>query len=324
MTDRAARNATAMTTKKMTIKFPTTPSTTMPLSRREFLSASAAAVVLPSFVSAIEPIVRPGPKADIKLSLAAYSFRQKLDLKKPTMTLFEFIDLAAELPLDAVELTSYFFAETSDGYLDKLRAHATKKKLAISGVPVGNTFTLTDDTKRKAEIQKVKDWTARAAKLGATTVRIFAGNLEKGDTLEAAQKRVVSAITECCEFAEKHKVQLAMENHGGITATPEQLLALVKPVKSKQLGVNIDTGNFRTADPYADVAKIAPYGVVCQVKTEVSPMGKPKEEADLKKVVTILKDANFHGYVALEYEAAEDAKIAVPKYVKELRKHISG
>jgi sugar phosphate isomerase/epimerase len=287
------------------------------LSRRRFLASSAALVVSPAF--AIEPVKRPGPKADLKLSLAAYSFRQALDLKKPTMTLFEFIDLAAGLPLDAVELTSYYWAETTDEYIGKLKDHAAKKKLAISGVPVGNNFCVSNAAKLKDELDKAKAWVVRAGKVGAKTVRIFAGNLEKGDTLEAAQKRVVAAVEELAVVAEKAGVMLALENHGGITATPEQLLALVKPVTSKQVGVNIDTGNFKTENPYADVAKIAPYGVVAQVKTEVSPKGKPTEEADLKKVLDILREANFHGYVALEYEAKEDAKTAVPRYVKELR-----
>lgn len=293
----------------------------MTVSRRDFLRSAAIAGLTPGMAAAIDPIKRPGPKPDLKLSLAAYSFRKYLDLKKPSMTLFEFIDFAADLPLDAVELTSYYFAETTDAYLDKLKAHAAKKKLAISGVPVGNTFTVKDEARRRREIQSVKDWTARAAKLGAKTVRIFAGNLEKGETLETAQQRVVDAMNECCEVAEKLGVYLALENHGGITATPEQLLALVKPVKSPALGVNIDTGNFHTPDPYADIAKIAPYGVVAQVKTEVYPH-KKKEEADLGRVVKILKDANFHGYVALEFEAAEEPKAAVPRYVKELRKLI--
>ena len=292
------------------------------LSRRDFLRTSAVAGLAPSLASAIDPIKRPGPKPDLKLSLAAYSFNKALDLKKPTMTLFDFIDLAADLPLDAVELTSYYWAETTDAYLDKLKAYCEKKKLAISGVPVGNTFTLKDDAKRAVEIQKVKDWTARAAKLGAKTVRIFAGKLEDGEKLADAQKRVVDAMNECCEVAEKLGVFLALENHGGITDTPEHLLELVKPVKSPALGVNIDTGNFNTPDPYADIAKIAPYGVVSQVKTEVNPGGKKKVEADLSRVVKILKDANFHGYVALEYEAAEDPKVAVPRTVKELRKLI--
>ncbi len=291
------------------------------LSRRSFLAAGAALAASP-IVPAIDPIKRPSEKPDIKLSLAAYSYRQWLDLKKPTMTLFDFIDLAADLPLDAVELTSYYFAETTDAYLDKIRAHADKKKLAISGVPVGNNFCVKDDKKRKVQVDLVKDWTARAAKLGAKTVRIFAGNLEKGETLAMAQARVIAAMEECLEVAAKHDVLLALENHGGITATPEQLLALVKPIKSPHLGVNIDTGNFHTADPYADVATIAPYGVVCQIKTEVAPAGGKKAEADLGRYVKILKDANFHGYAAFEYEAAEDAKVAVPRYVKELRKLI--
>lgn len=292
----------------------------MPLTRRRFLAAAAAALPAASAL-AIDPIKRPSARPELKLSLAAYSFRQALNLKKPTMTLFQFIDLASALPLDAVELTSYYFAETTDAYLDKLKAHAAAKKLAISGVPVGNNFCLRDDGARKAEVEKVKQWTARAAKLGAPTVRIFAGNLPKGDTLADAQKRVVAAIEECCATAEKLGVKLALENHGGITATPAQLLALVKPIQSPALGVNIDTGNFRTANPYADIAKIAPYGVVCQVKTEVYPGGK-KREADLPRVVKTLRDANYHGYVALEYEAKEDPKVAVPRYIRELRKLI--
>lgn len=289
--------------------------------RREFLRTSAAVSLAPGAALAIDPIKRPGPKADLKLSLAAYSFNKALNLSKPTMTLFEFIDLAGELPLDAVELTSYYWAETTDEYIDKLKAHCAKKKLAISGVPVGNTFTYKDAAKRAAKVKKVKEWTARAAKLGAKTVRIFAGNLEKGETLADAQQRVVDCMNECCETAEKLGVMLALENHGGITDSAEHLLDLVKPVKSKALGVNIDTGNFHTADPYADIATIAPYGVVSQVKTEVYP-GNKKQEADLGRVIKILKDANFHGYVALEYEAAEDPKVAVPRYVKELRKLI--
>lgn len=290
--------------------------------RRDFLRASAALAAAPGLAAAIDPIKRPGPTAVLKLSLAAYSFREALDLKKkPTMTLFEFIDLAATLPLDAVELTSYYFAEETDAYLDRLKAHAAEKKLAVSGVPVRNDFCQRDAGQRKADVEHVKLWCRRAARLGAQTVRIFAGNLPKGDRLEDGQKRVVAAIEECCEAAAKAGVLLALENHHGITETPEQLLALVKPIKSPALGVNVDTGNFRTADPYADVAKIAPYGVVCQVKTEVSPNDK-RQEADLGRMVKILKDANFHGYVALEYEAKPDPKTAVPKYVRELRKLI--
>jgi len=235
------------------------------------------------------------------------------------MTLFEFIDLAATLAVDAVELTSYYWSETTGEYAKKLLAHAKKAKLPISGVPVRNEFALFDDAKRKVEIDHVKKWIALAAIAEAKTVRIFAGAVPKGDTREATRKRVVEAIEECCTVAEKAGVRLALENHGGLTESSDDILAIAKAVKSKAFGLNVDTGNFKTKDPYADIAKIVPYGVVCQVKTECFPAGKPSEEADLKKVVQILKDGHFAGYVVLEYEAKEDSKTAVPKYVKELR-----
>ncbi len=289
-----------------------------PLPRRKFLSATAA--LLGGAALGIEPFERK--KAELKLGLAAISYHKRLDLAKPTMTLFEFIDLAATLPLDAVELTSYYWAETTAEYAKELLAHAKKLKLPISGVPVRNEFTLLDDAKRKVEIDHVKKWIGLAAAVEAKTVRIFAGAVPKNDTREEARKRVVEAIEECCSVAEKAGVLLALENHGGLTETSDDILAIAQAVKSKAFGLNVDTGNFKTRDPYADIAKIVPYGVVCQVKTECFPAGKPSEEADLKKVVQILKDGHFQGYVVLEYEAKDDSKTAVPKYVKELRKLI--
>jgi len=290
--------------------------------RRSFLGTAVAVSCSPSAVLAIEPIRRPPGKPKLLLSLAAYSFNRQLNLKNPSMTLVEFIDFASRLPLDAVELTSYYFAETGEDYLRKLKSHCQAKKLAISGVPVRSDFCVREREKWQADIDHVKAWTDRAAFLEAPTVRIFAGALQKGDTLAEAQKRVVAALEIVCAYAEKRGVLLALENHGGITATPEQLLALVNPIKSPALGVNVDTGNFHTADPYADVAKIAPYGVSVQLKTEVAPNNK-KMEADLPRMIQILRDANYHGYVALEYEAAEDPFVAVPKYIKILRQLLS-
>src|SRR5438045_2451903 len=88
----------------------THPEAIMTPTRRDCLRTAAVAVATPGLAPAIDPIRRPGPTADLKLSLAAYSFRQFLDIKKGSMTLFDFIDFAADLPLDAVELTSYYFA----------------------------------------------------------------------------------------------------------------------------------------------------------------------------------------------------------------------
>ena len=131
----------------------------------------------------------------------------------------------------------------------------------------------------------------------------------------------LAAIQECCDHAGKYGIYLALENHGGITATIEQTLTLVRAVKHDWFGVNFDTGNFHSADPYADLTRLAPYAVVCQIKTEIQRAGtKQKEPADLKRLTDILREANFRGYVALEYEAEEEPKIGVPKAVEALKK----
>ena len=291
------------------------------LSRRDWFAACATGAVCAAGAGAIEPIVRTG-KPRLKLSLAAYSFRQWLDLKKkpkPDMTLADFIDFAAAQDIDAVELTAYYFAETTPEYLASLKSRCSRLGLDVSGTAVGNNFCVADADKLKAEIASVKAWVEHTSRLGGKTIRIFAGNVPKGGDEEKARKQAVAAIEESCDYAAKYGIFLALENHGGITSTAEQVLAIVKAVRHDYFGLNLDTGNFHTAEPYADLEKIAPYGVVVQVKTEVAPNGKT-QDADLSRVVEILRKANYRGYVALEYEAKEDAKVAVPRHLATLRK----
>jgi sugar phosphate isomerase/epimerase len=141
---------------------------------------------------------------------------------------------------------------------------------------------------------------------------------------EEARKLCISALDECADYAGRKGIFLGLENHGGIVAEPQGLLEIVKAVKSPWLGVNLDTGNFQTDDPYADLALCAPYAVNVQVKVEIRRRGQPKNEpADLARVVKLLRAANYQGYLALEYEAAEDPLKAVPRWLKELKELIA-
>jgi sugar phosphate isomerase/epimerase len=294
--------------------------------RRQFLQASllggAGLAAGASSAHAIEPIRRAGP-AHLRLSIAAYSFRQALDLKrkpKPAMTLDDFIDLAADMDLDAVELTAYYFPQTTPEYLAHLKGRCTRLGLDVSGTAVGNNFCVSEPEKLKAQIDSVKQWIEHSARLGAKTMRIFAGNVARDDSEEKARSRCVEAIQEACDHAARYGLYLALENHGGITGRLEQILELVRAVKHDFFGVNLDTGNFRTPDPYGDLEKLAPYAVTVQIKTEIQRAGSKKEDADLKRLIDILRKVQYRGYVALEYEAAEDARTAVPRHMESLKK----
>lgn len=294
------------------------------LTRRSFLAmaAAAAACATPKSALAIGPIKRHGPSR-IKLSLAAYSFRQALTGANRTMTLDDFVDRAAAWDLDAVEPTSYYFPDPpTPEYCRRLRRHASLLGLGISGTAIRNTFTHPPGPALDREIAHVKRWIDLAVDLGAPTIRIFAGDLQKGTTEAQARAWCIQAIQECCEYAGARGVILALENHGGIVATIDQTLAIVTAVESDWFGVNWDSGNFRSADPYGDLARLAPYAVVAQIKTEMFPNGV-REEADLRRVIGILRDAGYRGFVALEYEAAEDPFVAVPRHLDQLRRAIS-
>lgn len=305
------------------------PGTADVSSRRSFFKTVAAGAALTAWsangqpASALEPVVRNG-KSHLKLSLAAYSFRDLLGGDAPKMTILEFIDKCAEYDLDGCELTSYWFPkEVTPQYLNDIKHRAFRLGLDISGTAIRNDFCLPAGKERDHWLAHTRQWIDYAATFGAPVIRIFAGTTPKGDTEAAALDRCVAGLEESLKYAAEKGVFLALENHGGITETADQLLAIVKRLDSPWLGINLDSGNFsKGGDPYEQLAKIAPYAVNAQIKTEMTIDGK-KQPADLARIVKILRDANFRGYVVLEYEAAEAALVAVPRHLKELRGLIS-
>jgi sugar phosphate isomerase/epimerase len=292
------------------------------LNRRRFLETSSLAALgsLTAGASAIEPIARNGqPK--FKFSLAAYSYRSLLQGDSPKLTLKDFIDDCARLGLDGTELTSYYFPkDVSADYVRALRRHAFRLGLDVSGTAIGNEFGHPAGEKRDAEIAKTKQWIDYAEMMGAPVIRIFAGHQQKGQTEAEAHSLMVSAIEECCDYAGKHGVHLALENHGGPTATADGLLRFVRDVNSPWFGVNLDSGNFHTTDdPYAELERIAPYALNAQIKVVMSGPDKKKLPADFKRLARIMRGANYRGYIVLEYEEAGNVREECQKYLEQVR-----
>jgi sugar phosphate isomerase/epimerase len=285
--------------------------------------------------SAIEPFKRPGP-AKLRLSMAAYSFRKYFRDSSVARTdavpedqridLFRFVDVCAENGCDGAELTAYFFpADADTGYLARLRRHAFLRGVSISGTAVGNNFTHPIGPKRDEQVAMVKKWIDRAAILGAPHIRVFAGEPPKDVTFADGKKNCIAALEECCAYAGNHGIFLGIENHHGIVTKTDELLDIVRTVQSPWLGINLDSANFHTADPYTDFERCAPYAVNVQVKAEIFPGGKGAGAgvpSDFGRLTKILREARYQGWFVLEYESAEDAWKRVPTLLAELKRII--
>lgn len=240
-------------------------------------------------------------------------------LAKAQMTLETFIDFAASQGLGAVELTGYYFPQiVTEEYLISLKQRTHRLGLSISGTAIGNDFCLPDGSAREAQLKACREWIDYAAIMGAPVIRIFAGKVPAGDSEEAAIARCASGINASLRHAANRGVFLALENHGGITATSQQMLKIIERIdNSAWFGVNLDSGNFHTKDPWSDLEAIAPYAVNAQIKVMISSNGQ-KVPTDIDRVIRILRNAGYRGYAALEYEENEDPFKAIPRHLQTL------
>ncbi|MBB5036580.1 sugar phosphate isomerase/epimerase family protein [Prosthecobacter dejongeii] len=300
--------------------------------RRSFLTASLSALGATA-LPAIEPIKRAG-KSRMQLGVAAYSFRERFQWmrgkeqkakegQKP-WSILDFIDWCADNNVPGAEVTSYFFPpDVDEKYLLEVKRHAYLRGVQLAGTAVGNNFALPKGEKLDQEIADVKRWIDYSAIMSAPHIRVFAGPQPKGLSEEEAVANCQAAYQECLDYAAKKGVFLGLENHGGIVAEPENLIKMVKAANSPWAGINFDSGNFHTEDPYADLAKIAPYSVNVQLKMEISRKGAAKgehEPSDVDRVLKILREANYQGWFTLEYEVKNtDPLVEVPKILEMLR-----
>lgn len=302
--------------------------------RRDFvkqtLAASAALAVAPwassvaRVATAAEPVARTG-KPFFKFSLAAYSYRDMLNAKDDhRITLHDFLADCAAMNLEGAELTSYYFPpDFGNDYLCDLKSTAFRLGLDISGTAIRNDLCYPPGEQREQEIAHVKKWIEHASLLGAPVIRVFSGARRGSQTFDDAYRLAVEGFEACCEHAAKYGVFLALENHGGISTKIEDLVRLVKDVRSPWFGINLDSGNFQAAESakeaFAGMELMAPYALNVQIKTKLSLAGRNKVDTDFATIAKILKNSGYRGYIVLEFEEAEEPRQACRKYLEQLR-----
>ncbi|MEM6365123.1 MAG: sugar phosphate isomerase/epimerase family protein [Planctomycetota bacterium] len=299
------------------------------LQRRDFHRACVQGVAATAMLGGLAseriavgrgPIARSGPAA-IRLGLSAYSLRpmfrffkgrlQSQDSIKTPLTILGFLDFCRDLHVEASELTGYFLPPASeqdplpsDHQLKTIRRAAFERGLTISGTAIGNNFTGRSKSQLDDEIALAKRWIRKAAVLGAPHVRLFAGKSKELSEDASRLTQAIDAIAVCADVAADCGIMLGIENHGGLDG--DQMLAIMRAVQSPWVGMNLDTGNFHTEDPYRDIERCLPYAVNIQVKTEMKSPDRRVYPADLDRIGKLVRESGYQGFAVLEYEGDDD------------------
>lgn len=300
-----------------------------PAGRRQFIKSVAALPLLVSLNNtSVGGLAAAGPLANrLKLSCNLYSFNEPL--MSGRMTLDEVLTFCAGVGFDAVDPTAYYFpgypALPDDSYVYQIRRNAFRLGLDISGTGVRNDFTLPDPVRRQAEVELVKKWVGFAAQLGAPVLRVFAGlgkELTPAHTREVVTGWLVDALRACTDYASQRGVMIVLQNHADYVQTADQVLDIVRRVKSDWLAVNLDVGSFKIGDPYAQIAQVAPYAATWQLKENLFVNGQ-EQETDLNRIMRIVRESGYKGYLPIETLGKGDPRLKVPAFYENVKKALA-
>lgn len=275
------------------------------LNRRSFtrnLALAGAAAALPVVDLMAKPLSSVSGTGHLRISLNAFSFNDLLLAKK--MTIDDVLEFCAKTGFEGVDLTGYYFpgypAAPTDEYIFHIKKKAFRLGIDLGCTGVRNDFTWADPVKRVEEKKLVKDWIEVAQKLGAPGVRIFAGTLSKENfPWDERAKWIVDDIRECADYGKEHGVMLAFQNHWDFVKTATEVEKIMKMIDHEWVGLMLDIGSYHTPDPYKDIAATAGYAITWQMKEKVF-VNDTQVEADYAKVIDIVKNCGYRGYLPLE------------------------
>ncbi len=190
--------------------------------------------------------------------------------------------------------------------------------LDISGTGVRNDFTEPDAGKRRQSVELVKAWIEAAEKIGAPVIRIFSGaQSPAGFTRQQIFDWMLPDIRECVKHGEAHGVVVGMQNHNDFIATADHAIEILDRIDSPWFGLILDTGSYRSGDVYDEIRRTASYAVNWQIKENVFVGGK-EVEADISKIVSLIKASGYKGYLPIETLGEGDPKAKIAALLEKL------
>ncbi len=307
----------------------------MALSRRAFLASGAVAAASP-VLSPAKLMAQSAPPSGgrIKLGLSSYSYWH---FKTAKVSIETVIDEAARLGFEGVDILHRQMEGEDNAYLQKLKRHAFLNGIDLICLSIHQGFVFPDAAERQKNIEHTIKGIELAYKLGIPCMRLNTGRwntiksfdelmakrgvepILPGHTEDEGFKWVIDSIEKCLPKAAECGVMLALENHWGLSSTPEGLLRIRKAIDSPWMGVLMDTGNF-LENPYDKLEKVAPYASFVQAKTYYGGGEWYSLDLDYKRIFDLLKKANYKGYVSIEFEGKEGAESGVRQSLDLMRK----
>lgn len=292
------------------------------VSRRSFLASSAAAASAAVFSRTASAFLAPAA-AKFEISLAQWSLHKTLFAKK-----MDHLDFALtakkEFGIEAIEYVNQFFKDKAkdSAYLAEMNKRAADngvKQLLIMIDGEGNL----GDPNLKKRVQAVENhfkWVEAAKVLGCHSIRVNAGS---AGSYEDQMYRAADGLRALSEFAAEHGLNVIVENHGGLSSNGAWLAGVMKQVSLKNCGTLPDFGNFRIKDEewydrYTGVAELMPFAKAVSAKSHDFDDQGNETKTDYKKMMKIVLDAGYSGFVGIEYEGSKLDEFAGIKATKAL------
>ena len=288
--------------------------------RRTFMKSAAlaaAAISTGKVVSAKDgagiPVVQEHGERELffDISLAQWSLNKALFGKE--LDNLDFPAYAKEkFDIHAVEYVNQFFKDADTEYIKELlkRTQDIGVKNVLIMVDGEGNLGDTDEERRKKAIENHYRWVEHAHILGCHSIRVNAGGRGTAEEVAFSATRSLRTLS---QFAADYGINVIVENHGGYSSRASWLASVIRNTGMVNCGVLPDFGNFiverrkggEKYDLYLGMKELMPLAKGVSAKSHKFDEEGNEVDKDFYRLLKIVKDAGFRGYIGIEYEGRE-------------------
>lgn len=244
-------------------------------------------------------------KPPFKISLAEWSLHKTL--KGGKLDNLDFAKTAKEeFKINAVEYVNQFFKDKADDkkYLGELKMRHDDLNVKCLLIMIDGEGALgdADDAKRTQAVENHYKWVEAAKFLGCHSIRV---NAQSTKDYEQAKKLAADGLGRVSKFAAEHDINVIVENHGGLSSNGKWLAETIGSVGMDNCGTLPDFGNFHDYDRYQGVTETMKFAKAVSAKSHDFDAKGNETKTDYFKMMKIVTDAGYNGFVGIEYEGSK-------------------